>query len=388
MGRSRDRLVLAGVIFVTLLGQVLLYPGIADLVDALGATTDLDASMWFLVAEFSAFIAFAAVWGALSDRAGRRVVFIATGALIAATCYLLMALVGTLWTISFETVLFLRVIQGAGSVGAFSLAITMLMDLEGGHGKNMGAAGIAIGGGTALGAPLGGGLSTIGPLFPLLAAAGLFVLIVPLVIRVPDRAISSGRPSITRVLRDLRRHPNLGLPYAFGFIDRMTAGTFSLVGVFYLRETFRLDAFETGLFLMLFFGPFALLQSPFGQLSDRIGRFLPVVGGSICYGIALILVGQVPSLTLVAMTMLIVGVFGALVAPATMALVTDISPGTRRGVAMGGFNIAGSLGFLAGFVIGWAVANEFGYPAAFFVIGGFEILIALVAIPWFRRVSL
>lgn len=382
---GRDRVILAGVIFVTLLAQVLLYPGIADLVDALGATTDLDASMWFLVAEFGAFVAFAAVWGALSDRAGRRIPFIALGATIAATCYLLMAIGGTLWGLSFETVLGLRIIQGAGSVGAFSLAITMLMDLEGGHGRNMGAAGIAIGSGTALGAPIGGALSAVAVILPLVIASLLFFVVVLLVLAVPDRAPSGGRPSVVRVIGDLRRQPDLGLPYAFGFIDRMTAGTFSLVGVFYFRDEFGLDPFETGLFLMLFFAPFALFQYPFGTISDRVGRFIPVVGGSLCFGSAIILVGQMPSLTFLAITMLFVGIFGALVAPATMALVTDISRGTRRGVGMAGFNIAGSLGFLAGIVIGTLVADAFGFPAAFAVIGGLEILIALASIPWFRR---
>lgn len=382
---KRDRLGLACVIFVTLLAQVLLYPGIADLVEALGATTDLDASMVFLVAEFGAFVAFAAVWGTVSDRAGRRVPFIALGATIAAGSYLAMALLGPAWGLSFQTILGLRVIQGIGSIGAFTLAISMLMDLEGGHGRNMGAAGIAIGSGTALGAPVGGALSNVGPLVPLLAAAALFVLIVPLVLSIPDRVSGGGRPRVGEVIADLRRHPHLGLPYAFGFIDRMTAGTFSLVGVFFFQETFGLDAFETGLFLMLFFAPFALLQYPFGAVSDRVGRFLPVVGGSLCFGGAIMLVGQMPTLTTVGVTMLAIGLFGALVAPATMALVTDIAPGTRHGVAMAGFNIAGSLGFLAGIVVGWGIADVFGYPAAFAAIGALEIGIAILAIPWFRR---
>ena len=384
----RDRAILAGVIFVTLLGQVLLYPGIADLVAALGATTDLDASMWFLVVEFGAFIAFAAVWGALSDRAGRRVPFIALGAILAASCYVVMAVGGTMWGLSFEAVLGLRVLQGIGSIGAFSLAITMLMDLEGGHGHNMGAAGIAIGLGTALGAPIGGALSTLGPLLPLFAAAGLFFLIVPLVLSVPDRAPSGHRMRVSRVIRDLRGHPNLGLPYAFGFIDRMTAGTFSLVGVFYFRDTFGLDPFETGLFLMLFFAPFALFQYPFGILSDRIGRFTPVVLGSVCFGTAIVLVGQMPSLVTAGVAMLVVGLFGAVVAPATMALVTDLAPGTRRGVAMAGFNAAGSVGFLAGIVLGGAIAGQFGYAVAFAAIGALEIMIAAVTIPWFGRLGL
>lgn len=384
----RDRAILASVIFVTLLAQVLLYPGLSGLVDALGATTDLDAGMWFLAAEFGAFIAFAAVWGMASDRAGTRVPFIALGAAGAAVCYLLLGVLGATTSVDFGLVLLVRVVQGASAIGAFSLAITMLMDLSGGHGRNMGAAGIAIGSGTALGAPIGGVLSDLGPLVPLFVAGGLFLLILPLVVVVRDRAPAPDRPGLAAVIDDLRDVPSLSIPYAFGFVDRLTAGTFSLVGVFYFGDRFGLGPTEIGLVLMLFFAPFALLQYPFGIMSDRLGRFLPIVGGSICYGLAIVLVGQAPTLLFAGLAMLTVGVFGAVVSPATMALVTDVTPGTRRGTAMSGFNIAGSLGFLTGILLGGTVASVYGYPAAFAVVGGLEILIAVLAIPLFRHFAL
>ncbi|MFC6730179.1 MFS transporter, partial [Natronoarchaeum mannanilyticum] len=76
MSTHRDRIVLAAVVASVLLAQVLLYPGIGGLVQALGATTELDAGMWFLAAEFAAFVTFVGVWGALSDATGRRVPFI------------------------------------------------------------------------------------------------------------------------------------------------------------------------------------------------------------------------------------------------------------------------------------------------------------------------
>jgi MFS family permease len=55
---------------------------------------------------------------------------------------------------------------------------------------------------------------------------------------------------------------------------------------------------------------------------------------------------------------------------------------------MAGFNIAGSLGFLAGFLLGGTVASTYGYLAAFLVVGGLEVLIAAVAVPLFLRVDL
>jgi MFS family permease len=140
--------------------------------------------------------------------------------------------------------------------------------------------------------------------------------------------------------------------------------------------------------LALFFAPFALFQYPFGVLSDRIGRTIPVVLGSLCYGVAVIAVGLAPTVRLTGVAMVVVGVVGALVAPATMALVTDLAPTTDRGIAMAGFNIFGSLGFLAGILVGGTIADEISYVAAFLVVGGMEIGIALLALPAFLRLEL
>ena len=392
---DRDRVVLATVVFAVLFSQLLLYPGVGTLVEVLGAdettsgfaATELDASMWFLVAEFAAYVAFVGVWGLASDVTGRRTPFIVAGALAGAVGYAALAAVPTIGSIPFEGVLVLRVLQGAMTIGAFSLTMTMLMDLTGGHGRNMGAAGIAIGLGAALGAPVGGQLTELDPLAPLLGAAVLLVCVGALVTRVEDRTPDSRRTT-RALLEGVRKRPTLSIPYAFGFVDRLTAGFFALVGTLYFQEAFGIGPAATGLLLACFFAPFALLQYPMGALSDRIGRTIPIVVGSLCYGIGILAVGAAPSVATVAVAMIAVGVLGALVSPATMALVTDIAAESERGIAMAGFNVAGSLGFLGGFLIGGTVASAYGYDLAFLVVGGLEIAIALIAVPMFVRWSL
>jgi len=384
VSRTRSRVALAAVVYAVLLAQVLLYPGVDTLVSALGASTALDASMWFLTAEFGAFVVFAVPWGLASDAAGRRVPFVAAGALLGAVGYALLAVVPTA-TGSFELALVLRVFQGAATVGAFSLAMTMLMDLDGSHGRNMGATGIAIGLGTATGAPLGGLLYEVGPLVPVYAASAVLFGLAVTVPFVVDRAPAGGARASP--IDGLRRTPTLALPYAFGFVDRLTAGFFSLVGTLYFRTVFDLSPGATGLTLALFFAPFALLQYPFGVVSDRIGRTIPIVAGSACYGAAVILVGAVASLRAAQAGMVLVGVLGALMAPATLALVTDLAAPTERGVAMAGFNIAGSLGFLAGILVGGIAADAYGYGTAFLLVGGLELVLAAVTLPAFLRMG-
>ncbi|WP_254273869.1 MFS transporter [Haloarcula marina] len=381
MSTRRERTLLAGVVFVVLLAQVLLYPGVDTLVRALGAETDLDASMWFLAAEFAAFVAFAGVWGAVSDATGRRVPYIVAGGVAGAVLYAALAWLPVAVDVSFGTVLLVRALQGAATIAAFSLSMTMLMDLDGGHGKNMGAAGIAIGSGTALGAPLGGQLYGVSPTLPLYVASALLLVVALLATLVTDRAPTDDEGRLRAAVTHLRETPNLTIPYAFGFIDRLTAGFFALVGTLYFRDAFELSPAETGLMLALFFAPFALLQYPFGVLSDSIGRTLPIAAGSSLYGLAVVGVGLAPTVETAAAGMVVVGVIGALMAPATMALVTDLAGETGRGTAMAGFNAFGSVGFLAGILVGGFVAGEVGFLAAFVVAGGAELLCAIVALP-------
>ena len=393
----RPRIRLAVVVWAVLVSQVLLYPGLDGLIAALGAPGGIRAGMWFLVAEVAAFVVFAVVWGAASDSLGRRTPLVVAGALGGATCYLLLPQL-PVFGVGFAGILLLRAVGGAFTIGAFSLGMTMLMDLGGGNGRNMGAAGIAIGLGAALGSVVGGQLAALDPFAPVYAGAVVLAVAAGVAATVGDTVAETTSdmtdsdadptpPSLGGALATLRSRPSLAVPYAFGFIDRLTAGFFSLVGVFYFGDGFGLDAAGVGVALALFFLPFALLQYPLGSLSDRIGRFIPVVVGSVGYGLTIIAVGVASTAAAAMALMTLVGVAGAFVAPATMALVSDLCGPAERGVAMGGFNIFGSLGFLAGFLLGGVVADVTGYLTAFLVVGGLEIGIALLALPAVRRLT-
>ncbi|MFC7069296.1 MFS transporter [Halobaculum lipolyticum] len=389
----RDRLALAVVVYAVLLAQTLVYPGV-DLLAATFGGRGVAAPTLFLAVEFAAFALFAGPWGTLSDRLGERRRLVALAAAGGAAGYLaLAAAAGS--DLPFAAVLVLRALQGGATVGALSLAISALADRAGGNGRNMGIAGIAIGLGTATGAPLGGQLFEVATVGPLYAAAGLLAVAALGALTIPDRppeadvATGAGRGhgGLGALLAGLRDRRDLAVPYAFAFVDRLTAGFFALVGTLYFREAFGLGPGETGLLLAAFFAPFALLQYPFGLLSDRVGRVVPVAAGSAVYGLVVIAVGFAPTVPLVAVAMVAVGVLGALMAPATLALVVDLAAGTDRGAAVAGFNAAGSLGFLAGSLVGGAVAAEFGFLAAFVVAGGSEFLLALAALPALLRLG-
>ncbi|WP_277553567.1 MFS transporter [Halobaculum limi] len=389
--QRRDRIALALVVYAVLLAQTLVYPGVDILARAFGGQ-GVAAPTLFLAVEFAAFAVFAGPWGALSDRLGERRRLVALASAGGAVGYLALAGVADAG-LPFAAVLVIRALQGGATVGALSLAISALADRSGGNGRNMGIAGIAIGLGTATGAPLGGQLYEVGATVPLLAAAGLLGVAAVGALTIPDRPPAAAGDGARRhgglsaLLAGLREQRDLSIPYAFAFVDRLTAGFFALVGTLYFREAFGLGPGATGLLLAAFFAPFALLQYPFGLLSDRIGRVVPIAAGSAVYGLVVVLVGLAPTVPLVAVAMVGVGVLGALMAPATLALVVDLAGDSDRGAAVAGFNAAGSLGFLAGSLVGGAVAAEFGFLAAFVVAGGSEFLLAIAALPGLLRLG-
>jgi MFS family permease len=101
----------------------------------------------------------------------------------------------------------------------------------------------------------------------------------------------------------------------------------------------------------------------------------------LLYGLAVVAVHAAPSVAVAGATMVAVGVCGAVMAPATMALVTDLAGERERGVAMGGFNVVGSAGFLVGIGGGGLIASRIGFGPAFLAAGLTEVAIALVALP-------
>lgn len=247
-----ERRRLGAVVLAVLISQVLLYPGVPNLVVALGAPAGIDAGMWFLVAEFGAFVTFAVVWGAASDALGRRAPLIVAGALGGAASYIALAAVPE-FEFGFRAALAVRVVGGALTIGAFSLAITSLMDLRGGNGRNMGTAGVAIGLGAAVGSVVGGALADLNAFYPVYAGAAVLAGAGLLAATVDDKVVTdwpadaSGAQNdvgFRDVLAQARTTHGLFVPLAFGFVDRLTAGFFALVGVYYFQdpETFGLSA--------------------------------------------------------------------------------------------------------------------------------------------------
>jgi MFS family permease len=356
----------------------LIYPVMEEFVMVRFGVTSVAETSLFVSINLAAHVIFSLIWGSISDKVGKRKVFIFTGFLGNALLMFSLTLAPTM-----SALLALRFIEGAFTVMAFSLIMTSVLDLikKTQYGKGMGILGLGMALGNATGAPFGGKIGSIDPLYPLYFGSLLLLLgslIVAFMLK--ERKLDSRPASFIDSLMLLKEEKRIFIPYAFSFIERFTVGFF--VGVFplMLAINYGLEPGTIGMYMAAFLIPFALLQYPFGVISDKIGRVLPLIVGSILYSIIVISVGFTAPPLLI-LVMVVGGVAGALMYPPSAALAGDFADPAKRGTAMGGFNLFGSLGFAIGPFVGGLIADSYGFHVSFAVAGLAVFLVALVFLP-------
>ncbi len=368
-------------LMVAMLNLTLIVAGLKELVvDQLGGTTG-QASLFFSI-EMAAYIVFAPIWGIVSDRFGYRKPLVILGFAVSAILYATYSVID-----SIAVLLALRFIQGAFSVMGWSTLMAMVLDQPDAQrrGRYMGMMGGALSLGVSLGAPIGGYLSRdLGPRAPLLGAAALFALIALGSFVLPPRRIRRQQVSTRAIFATLRASPRLLLPYLFYFVDRYTVGFFVVLFPLYLGSLGVDDPAVRGRYLALFLLPFALLQYFAGRLSERIGPYPPLLVGSFFYGLVLCAVGY-SGLYSLWWVMVVLGVLAAVMFPPAITLTARYSNEATRGVAMGGFNLAGSLGFAFGPLVGAWAFTAHGYGFAFVVSGALEILAVILGLLFLVR---
>jgi MFS family permease len=373
--------VLGALTFILMFSVTLVYPVLKVFVMDRFHTTATEAGL-FVSASLIAYVIFAPIWGALSDRAGKRKAFIVAG--LGGNAVLLFLLTKA---VSLKMLLVVRFVEGAFTIMAFSLLMTMALDAakRTRFGAGMGVIGMGMAMGNALGAPVGGMVGGVGVFYPMYLGAILLAvaaLVAKAFLREPE--LKEKQVSVREALALLTEEVRLLIPYLFSFIDRFTVGFF--VGVFplFLGSVHGFSPGEIGKYMAFFLIPFALLQYPGGRLSDRVGRTPPLVLGSLFYGICVAFVGQVDK-SMLFLPLFLGGIAGAFMYPPSAALAGDLAHPAKRGVAMGGFNLFGSLGFAIGPFIGGAIADSYGYGATFAFAGASEVIIAIALLPFLLR---
>ncbi len=384
---------LATGIMLTMLPVTMIVPVLKELVSVRYQVDPFWAHAFMSTSLIGAII-FAPLAGAVIDRGlPRRMIFFVS--LTAnGLCFAAMALAPT-----FGLLMLARFIEGAMHITALSAWLATGADLSapGRSGRVMGALGGMIMLGITIGVPLGGVIAGGDAVRVLWAATfvslgtAVFALCIP---NIHGTLPSPGTPPLRALLNLLRHHPRLGIPYLFSFIDRLCVGVVVSTLALYMTDILQLTPAKRGLELSFFLVPFALLAYPVGRLSDRIGRVGLIAAGSVLFGLVFMTYGFADN-SWMYLAMLASGGFSAMMYTPTLALCKDLSPQNQHGTVFAGYNIAGSLGFVVGPLLGGGLFYFFShtsgvlaaYRYTFIITGSFEVLCVLVTIPFLVRLS-
>jgi len=146
--------------------------------------------------------------------------------------------------------------------------------------------------------------------------------------------------------------------YAFG------ATEFFLVG--YLKEVARFDSISLGVISGSQLAMIPLLKPFMGKLSDKIGRRIPILLGSLTSALSLIVVPFTSQFVLLLLISVMYGVGFSMVTSSTPALVSELTEENLVGTGMGFLGTIMDVGQTLGPIItGFILATSLGYAGSF-----------------------
>ncbi len=383
----RIRSAISLTMFLTLVPVTLLVPGLHELVVVAhgGSTSDAHAFMTvnMLAGMFTVPFAMRRARGAADLRR-----WVVTALLIDAAAFAGMGL-----SPSLPALYAFRVLDGAVHLPAVTLLMVASNRSSGERrGGSLGALASAIMIGVAIGSPLGGWLVEHGSSLVYIVGASLLLVAALMALAIPATPAPATEPAPRRYSFD-RAQLQAWVPLGYAFMDRFSIGVFVSTFTLFLTQVHGLTASERGVLIALFMLPFAVLCYPAGRLADRIGWFAPMMIGNVLFGAVFASYGIIPSGWL-PLAMIASGVLSALMFTPNLLLISDLAERGHGEGLFGAFQVAGSLGFLVGPMVGGMLlaatrdgATSGNYRLIFALVGLLEGMLAIVAYAALRRLA-
>src|SRR5205823_9897627 len=147
-----------------------------------------------------------------------------------------------------------------------------------------------------------------------------------------------------------------------------------------IRNDWELSDYRLGWLGTAFILLYAVVGLPLGRLADRGRRKWILAGGVGLWSLLTLGSGFAWSFWSLFVLRLGVGVGEASCAPTASSLIGDLVPAERRARAMALFMVGLPIGLALSFLVSGAIADRFGWHAAFFVAGLPGLLLAVVAL--------
>ena len=340
-------------------------------------------------------------WGSVADRLGRRPMIIG-GLMLSSLAPLLMSMLRQAW-------LFvpLRVIDGAGSSALWPAASAIIADTTPAHRRAtaMGALNMFFLAGFAFGPSLG--LFVVGFSGSYTAGfylAGILLLTAAGVAAVTLRGLghthlpaqdvdvvgyhgTAPSPELEAVVAEARRVPLLGVMLVVAFVQTFGAGLLAPIMVIYAKRIVGLSEHMIGTLFLVLMLAVALASLVAGHFADRWGKLRSVSVGMVLGSLGMWLLPLSPRLSMLLGSAVLLGVSYALSLPAWHALISELAPPGRTGLAMGAAQTAQGLGLVLGPVLGGVMWDTLGHRWPFIGAAALLTLGTAVSLVAIRRLA-
>ncbi|MDR7543425.1 MAG: MFS transporter [Armatimonadota bacterium] len=361
------------------------------LTERLGASVKL---VGLVVATFALVETFfKTAWGGLADRLGRKPVMV-VGLVLSAVAPLVM-------TVLRAPILFvpLRLVDGMGSAALWPAAAAAVADVTtpDRRATGMGLLNVAflagVAGGPSLGLFVAGFAGDTRAGFYLASGLLLLAAMLSLTLVLKDHGLldppggyrgNVRATYLSAMAESFQASPQLFSLYLVAFVQMFGVGMLVPIAAIYAKQVVGLSEHAIGAVFLVVVAAVAVATILTGKLADRAGKPAVVKIGMICGALGMWLIPISSRLGGLILAGLLLGIGYALVFPAWLALVSEMAPPGRLGLAIGASETVQGLGIVLGPLLGGFLWDAAGPRAPFLASAAAITVGAILAVATLR----